>query len=95
MPGRPAHRPPTPSVPPLGAPTPGLPPSGVPEVITVAAPLAGDLLPLSEVPDPVFARGLMGSGVAIRPTNGVLRSPVERDHHVRGPGSARCRRQIR
>jgi PTS system beta-glucosides-specific IIC component len=81
MPGPPAHRPPTPSVPtprvpPLAAPTPDLPPSGVPEVITVAAPLAGYLLPLSEVPDPVFARGLMGSGVAIRPTKGVLRSPV-------------------
>jgi glucose-specific phosphotransferase system IIA component len=28
------------------------------------------------VPDPVFARGLMGPGVAIRPTNGVVRSPV-------------------
>ena len=61
------------------APSPDPPPLTVtgPVTVTVAAPLHGELLPLSEVPDPVFARGLMGVGVAIRPTNGVLRSPVE------------------
>ena len=63
-------------------------PSGT---VIVAAPLHGEVLALSEVPDPVFARGLMGAGVAIRPTNGVLRSPVEgtvasvaRAHHAVG-----------
>ena len=45
--------------------------------VTLAAPLHGEVVALSEVPDPVFARGLMGAGVAIRPTNGVLRSPVD------------------
>jgi PTS system beta-glucosides-specific IIC component len=49
----------------------------LPESVTVASPLHGEVLALSEVPDPVFARGLMGAGVAIRPTNGVLRSPVD------------------
>ena len=44
--------------------------------ISIKAPLAGQVLPLSDVPDPVFARGLMGKGAAIRPVNGVVRSPV-------------------
>jgi PTS system beta-glucosides-specific IIC component len=57
--------------------TPDAPPAALPESVTVAAPLHGEVLALSEVPDPVFARGLMGAGVAIRPTNGVLRSPVD------------------
>jgi PTS system beta-glucosides-specific IIC component len=64
------------------------PPSAL---LTLAAPLHGEVLALSEVPDPVFARGLMGAGVAIRPTNGVLRSPVDgtvtsvaRAHHAVG-----------
>ena len=48
-----------------------------PGYVTIAAPLHGEVVALSEVPDPVFARGLMGAGVAIRPTNGVLRSPVD------------------
>jgi PTS system beta-glucosides-specific IIC component len=47
-----------------------------PVTVTIGAPFPGSALPLSSVPDPVFARGLMGQGVAIRPTNGVLRSPV-------------------
>ena len=33
----------------------------------VLAPLAGRLLPLSEVPDPVFAGEMVGPGVAIEP----------------------------
>ncbi len=57
--------------------TPDAPSAASPASITVAAPLHGEVLALSEVPDPVFARGLMGAGVAIRPTNGVLRSPVD------------------
>ncbi len=34
----------------------------------VLAPFAGRLLPLSAVPDPVFAGRLVGSGVAVEPT---------------------------
>jgi beta-glucoside PTS system EIICBA component len=44
--------------------------------ISVSAPVAGEVLALSAVPDPVFARGLMGQGAAIRPGSGVVRSPV-------------------
>jgi glucose-specific phosphotransferase system IIA component len=35
--------------------------------LAVLAPLAGRLLPLSEVPDPVFAGEMVGPGVAIDP----------------------------
>ena len=35
----------------------------------VLAPLAGRLLPLSEVPDPVFAAEMVGPGVAVDPTD--------------------------
>jgi sugar PTS system EIIA component len=38
-------------------------------VTTVLAPLAGRLLPLSEVPDPVFAGEMVGPGVAIDPAD--------------------------
>ena len=34
-------------------------------------------LPLAEVPDPVFAGGMLGDGVAIDPTGGVLHAPCD------------------
>ena len=45
--------------------------------ITLAAPLAGWAMPLSEVPDPAFAQGLVGTGMAIDPTVNELRSPCD------------------
>jgi len=39
------------------------------------APLSGVMLPITEVPDPVFAEKLLGEGVAIDPTSEVLLSP--------------------
>lgn len=45
--------------------------------ITLLAPMAGWLTPLVEVPDPVFADGMMGPGVAIDPVDAVLRSPAD------------------
>jgi glucose-specific phosphotransferase system IIA component len=36
--------------------------------LAVLAPLAGRLLPLSEVPDPVFAAEMVGPGVAVEPS---------------------------
>jgi len=47
--------------------------------IEVASPLAGRVVALSEVPDPVFAGGVMGPGAAIEPTGNVVYSP--------GPGT--------
>ena len=35
--------------------------------ISVASPLPGRLIPLGEVPDPVFAKGLLGGGAAVIP----------------------------
>ncbi|AUS77575.1 PTS glucose transporter subunit IIA [Actinoalloteichus sp. AHMU CJ021] len=35
--------------------------------LQVAAPLAGEVVPLSAVPDPVFAGAMVGPGVAIEP----------------------------
>jgi phosphoenolpyruvate-protein phosphotransferase len=43
--------------------------------IEIAAPLDGWLVPLAEVPDPVFAGGLAGDGVAIDPVSDTLRAP--------------------
>ena len=44
--------------------------------VTLVAPMAGWLTPLGEVPDPVFAEGMMGDGVAIDPVEPVLRAPA-------------------
>ncbi|MCA0970913.1 N-acetylglucosamine-specific PTS transporter subunit IIBC [Halobacillus litoralis] len=40
-------------------------------------PATGEVIPLSEVPDQVFAQGMMGQGFAIDPTDGVIHSPVD------------------
>ncbi|MEY8463398.1 beta-glucoside-specific PTS transporter subunit IIABC [Streptococcus merionis] len=44
---------------------------------TVFSPLEGTVLPLEIMPDPVFASGAMGEGVAVRPTSDQLVSPVQ------------------
>jgi phosphoenolpyruvate-protein phosphotransferase len=45
--------------------------------IELVAPLSGWTLPLAEVPDPVFAGGLAGDGVAIDPTSESLHAPCD------------------
>jgi PTS system beta-glucosides-specific IIC component len=42
----------------------------------VLAPMDGRLIPLSEVPDPVFSSGAMGMGIAVEPTSGTVYAPV-------------------
>ena len=42
----------------------------------LVSPLAGELLPLSEVKDEVFSKGYIGKGIAIEPTKGEVISPV-------------------
>ncbi|MGC5326826.1 PTS sugar transporter subunit IIA [Brevibacillus sp. SYSU BS000544] len=44
--------------------------------VIVKAPLTGELIPLEQVPDPVFAQKIVGDGVAIKPSEGVLIAPV-------------------
>ncbi|WP_027408341.1 glucose-specific PTS transporter subunit IIBC [Anoxybacteroides tepidamans] len=43
----------------------------------IVAPLSGELLPLSEVPDQVFSQKMMGDGFAIMPEDGTVVSPVD------------------
>jgi PTS system D-glucosamine-specific IIC component len=46
-------------------------------VVVVQAPLSGRVVPLSELPDAVFAGGMVGPGIAIDPTDGRLVAPVD------------------
>ncbi|HCX2466878.1 TPA: PTS transporter subunit IIABC [Staphylococcus aureus] len=41
----------------------------------VHAPLTGEVTPLSEVPDQVFSEKMMGDGIAIKPSQGEVRTP--------------------
>ncbi|EHJ57423.1 PTS system, trehalose-specific IIBC component [Streptococcus urinalis FB127-CNA-2] len=43
----------------------------------IKSPLTGQVKPLSDAVDPVFAQGVMGKGVLLQPTNGELVSPVD------------------
>jgi phosphoenolpyruvate-protein phosphotransferase len=45
------------------------------DAFTIAAPLAGWVTSLSDVPDPVFAEKMLGDGVAIDPTGDTLVAP--------------------
>ena len=42
----------------------------------IYAPMAGQAVDISEVPDPTFSSGMMGNGIAIQPTDGKVCSPV-------------------
>ena len=42
----------------------------------VYAPMAGEAVAITEVPDPTFAEGMLGNGIAIKPTDGKVCSPV-------------------
>lgn len=52
--------------------------------ISVVSPLPGRLIPLGEVPDPVFAKGLVGGGAAVVPDDdaGVLTAVAPLDGRV-------------
>ncbi len=43
----------------------------------ILSPLKGEIIDLTEVPDPVFAEKMLGDGFAIIPNEGRLLSPVE------------------
>lgn len=42
----------------------------------IVAPADGELMDISEVPDPVFSQKMTGDGFAVLPTNGTISSPV-------------------
>lgn len=41
------------------------------------APMAGKAVPISEVPDPTFAEGMLGNGIAIEPAVGKVYAPCD------------------
>ncbi len=43
----------------------------------LCAPVAGQAVPVSEVPDPTFSEGLLGNGIAILPTDGKIYAPCD------------------
>lgn len=60
-----------------------------PPELNIKAPLTGESVPLREVPDPAFAGGHMGRGIAILPESGVLKAPFDgRVAHVVKSGHA-------
>src|SRR5512145_15757 len=48
-----------------------------PRTLALKAPLSGVLVPLDEVPDPVFAQRLVGDGVSIEPLSQELLAPCD------------------
>lgn len=44
---------------------------------TILAPVAGEVVPLADVNDPVFSSGAMGQGLAIKPSEGVVYAPAD------------------
>lgn len=41
------------------------------------APVEGKVIPIDQVPDPVFAQKMLGDGVAIIPKDGKIYSPID------------------
>jgi len=52
-------------------------PSQARQTLRLVAPLSGFLLPVDQVPDPVFAQKMVGDGIAIDPISNVLVAPCE------------------
>ncbi len=44
--------------------------------INLVAPLEGTIIPIEEVPDPVFSQKMMGEGIAIQPAGGHVYAPL-------------------
>jgi len=50
-----------------------------PSAVALKAPLSGCLVPLEQVPDPVFAQKMVGDGVSIDPVDHILYAPCDGD----------------
>ena len=44
---------------------------------TLLSPVTGRLVPIEEVPDPTFAEKMLGDGIAIIPSEGVVVAPID------------------
>ncbi|MNJ53145.1 PTS system glucose-specific EIICBA component [compost metagenome] len=51
--------------------------NSVKRTVEIAAPISGEIVPLSEVPDPAFAEKQMGQGIAIKPSEGKVYAPFD------------------
>lgn len=47
------------------------------EAITIASPLKGRAVPISQIPDPVFSTGVVGDGIAIEPSDSTVVCPAD------------------
>ena len=45
--------------------------------IEITAPVAGKVVALEDVPDPTFAQGILGPGIAIEPAEGRIVAPAD------------------
>lgn len=43
----------------------------------LCAPMSGKAVPITEVPDPTFAEGMLGNGIAIEPADGKVYAPCD------------------
>ena len=47
------------------------------KVDSLCAPMTGKAVPITEVPDPTFAEGMLGNGIAIEPVDGKVYAPCD------------------
>ncbi|AMQ06992.1 PTS glucose transporter subunit IIA [Sporosarcina sp. FSL K6-1540] len=45
--------------------------------LQIFAPINGEIIPLDQVPDPVFSQKMLGEGVAIMPKKGSIHAPID------------------
>ena len=43
--------------------------------LDILSPVAGRVVPITEVPDPVFAQAMVGPGIAVQPSGGRSDAP--------------------
>ena len=46
-------------------------------VDSIYAPMTGKAVPITEVPDPTFAEGMLGNGIAVEPADGKVYAPCD------------------
>ena len=52
---------------------------------TLRSPIVGEVVALSEVNDPVFSSGVMGQGIAVKPSKGVVYAPADSEIAIAFP----------
>ena len=52
---------------------------------TLRSPIVGEVVALSEVNDPVFSSGVMGQGIAVKPSKGVVYAPADAEIAIAFP----------